>query len=820
MTSIFSLCAEVAAARRQALRKRAFSAAASLSASSRPPPRPPPLPLPLPLFLPTDAAALSLTHGSRSPALVDSFTGRVATFSRLAETARATAKALRSRVDFDNESKNVDAETGARASGPRVAVLGRPSPAFAAALWGVWAAGGCAVPLHHALPDRAMAVSLADVGASAILFATGENENETENGGGDKNASSSSSSSPCFAARAAALANLAAATRDANGRMLPRAPVCVPWAALRGGEEFRRGGGEEREQGKAEPLSSSSSPSSSLSSSSFFPAAAAPSLGALVIFTSGTTGRPKPALHSHFSLKAQADSLREAWAISERDVVLNCLPWHHLHGLVNSLLAPLAAGAAVEVAEGFSPAAAWGSLCRGRRGRGDEFSSFSSSSPPSSRSHPPFVPFSRPVSIFMGVPTMYSHLLTALDDERRESCGVGGNGNGAARNEAAKPTTVLLPSLEEAAAAAAALRLSVCGSSACPVPLARRWDELVERGKRRRRKTPKEGGEGEEEEEEEKKEEEASSSSLSPSSLSSSSPPLSASASSSSLLERYGMTEAGMILGQSLQGPRQRGVVGRPMPGVEVKLRREKEDGGGGDGGGSEGEEEEEQVDSLERDEKIYAPLPAATGELLVRWPGMFSAYWGRAKETEEAFKGEEKGGGGGGGKGGRWFATGDVACRSPSPSTAPSASSSSSSSSPSSSSSKSYRLLGRASVDILKVGGEKVSALEVEDALLAHEGVAEAAVVAVDGGASGDAVAAVLVAATAAAAGSSSHQPPLSLLPLRPLPTLEELREFTATMLPRAALPTKIAFVESLPRNAMGKVDKKRARKEAFGGR
>ena len=174
-SKLSSLCAGVAARREALCKKRPFfSSAASASAFSPRPPRPlsPPL-------LPTDAAALSLAHGPSAPALVDSLTGRVTTFSGLAETARATAEALRLRVDFseqERKNRNVDPETGARASGPRVAVLGRPSPGFAAALWGVWASGGCAVPLHHALPERAMAASLADVGASAILFANPDDD--------------------------------------------------------------------------------------------------------------------------------------------------------------------------------------------------------------------------------------------------------------------------------------------------------------------------------------------------------------------------------------------------------------------------------------------------------------------------------------------------------------------------------------------------------------------------------------------------------------------------------------------------------------------
>ena len=133
------------------------------------------------------------------------------------------------------------------------------------------------------------------------------------------------------------------------------------------------------------------------------------------------------------------------------------------------------------------------------------------------------------------------------------------------------------------------------------------------------------------------------------------------------LLERYGMTEIGMALSNPLHGERQPGRVGSPLPGVEVRLV---------DDDGNE----------------VNDGIP---GEIQVRGDTVFAEYWDRPDATEDAFDGD-------------WFRTGDVAVRE----------------------NGSYRILGRASVDILKTGGEKVSALEIEEVLLGHPSVAEVAVV------------------------------------------------------------------------------------------
>jgi acyl-CoA synthetase (AMP-forming)/AMP-acid ligase II len=125
------------------------------------------------------------------------------------------------------------------------------------------------------------------------------------------------------------------------------------------------------------------------------------------------------------------------------------------------------------------------------------------------------------------------------------------------------------------------------------------------------------------------------------------------------LLERYGMTEIGMGLSNPLQGERRPGHVGTPLPGQQIRL---VDDDG--------------------------APVSdGVAGQIQVKGPAVFREYWRRPDATAEAFT--EDG----------WFKTGDRAVVDEG----------------------AFRILGRESVDILKSGGEKVSALEIEDVLRAR---------------------------------------------------------------------------------------------------
>lgn len=194
------------------------------------------------------------------------------------------------------------------------------------------------------------------------------------------------------------------------------------------------------------------------------------------------------------------------------------------------------------------------------------------------------------------------------------------------------------------------------------------------------------------------------------------------------LLERYGMTEIGMALSNPLRGPRLPGTVGAPLPLVEVALV----------------------------DETGSSCADGVPGELRVRGATLFRGYHGRPEETAESFS-----------EG--WFRTGDVAVRE----------------------SGSHRILGRASSDILKTGGYKVSALEIEDVLRLHPSVRDVAVVGLADEEWGERVAAAVVPAGA-------------------LPSLAELRAWAASRLAPYKIPTRLLAVDELPRNALGKVVKR----------
>ncbi|HLM69511.1 MAG TPA: AMP-binding protein, partial [Longimicrobium sp.] len=194
------------------------------------------------------------------------------------------------------------------------------------------------------------------------------------------------------------------------------------------------------------------------------------------------------------------------------------------------------------------------------------------------------------------------------------------------------------------------------------------------------------------------------------------------------LLERYGMTEIGMALGNPLHGERRPGFVGVPLPGVEARLV---------DDDGAEVE-------------------PGTPGEVEIRGPTVFLEYWRRPEATAEAFRDG-------------WFRTGDVGVVE----------------------GGYWRLLGRRSVDIIKTGGFKVSALEIEEVLRTHPEIGECAVVGVEDGEWGE-----RVCVAAEVADDSAL-------------TLEALQAWARGHLAPYKLPRALRRVDALPRNAMGKVVK-----------
>ncbi|WP_298869084.1 acyl-CoA synthetase [uncultured Gimesia sp.] len=202
-----------------------------------------------------------------------------------------------------------------------------------------------------------------------------------------------------------------------------------------------------------------------------------------------------------------------------------------------------------------------------------------------------------------------------------------------------------------------------------------------------------------------------------------------------SLLERYGMTEIGMALSNPFEGERRPGYVGQPLPGVEVRLLSEK------------GEEITAENES---------------GEIQVRGPNVFLEYWNRPEATQASFRDG-------------WFCTGDVAVLEEGY----------------------YRIMGRSSVDIIKSGGYKLSALEIESTILDHPDISECVIVGLPDETWGEVVAIATV-----------MQPGKQL-------SLEELQAWCQDCLSSYKIPRRLMNLEQLPRNAMGKVTKPAVQKQ-----
>jgi malonyl-CoA/methylmalonyl-CoA synthetase len=194
------------------------------------------------------------------------------------------------------------------------------------------------------------------------------------------------------------------------------------------------------------------------------------------------------------------------------------------------------------------------------------------------------------------------------------------------------------------------------------------------------------------------------------------------------LLERYGMTEVGMALSNPLHGQRRPGFVGSPLPGMSVRLVND-------------------------RNQPVLDGQP---GEVQLKGTGVFSEYWRQPGSTRESFVDG-------------WFRTGDIAILE----------------------NESYRLLGRSSVDIIKSGGDKISALEVEEVLRTHPSIAECAVVGIDDPEWGQRVCVAV-----------ETRPNCAI-------NLSELREWAKSRLAPYKIPKNLLCVTKLPRNAMGKIVK-----------
>ena len=200
------------------------------------------------------------------------------------------------------------------------------------------------------------------------------------------------------------------------------------------------------------------------------------------------------------------------------------------------------------------------------------------------------------------------------------------------------------------------------------------------------------------------------------------------------IAERYGMTETLMNTAVRADGERRPGYVGPPLDGVEIRL-----------------------VD--DRGSAIERADDETIGEIHVRGPNLFLEYLNRPDATAEAVQDG-------------WFRTGDLATRAP----------------------DGYvRIVGRRATDLIKTGGFKIGAGEIEGALLEHEGVAEAAVTGEPDPDLGERIVAWIVVRPGAS------------------PSADELAGHVADLLTPHKRPRVVHFLDELPRNEMGKVQKRR---------
>ncbi|MFF3836577.1 acyl-CoA synthetase [Streptomyces sp. NPDC001930] len=200
------------------------------------------------------------------------------------------------------------------------------------------------------------------------------------------------------------------------------------------------------------------------------------------------------------------------------------------------------------------------------------------------------------------------------------------------------------------------------------------------------------------------------------------------------VVERYGMTETLMNTSVRPGGDPRPGTVGPPLAGVDLRL--------------------------VEEDGSVLTELDGETvGEVQVRGPNLFSGYLNRPDATAAAFDGD-------------WFRTGDMAVRE---------------------ADGAVRLVGRKATDLIKSGGYKIGAGEIENALLDHPGVREAAVTGEPDPDLGERIVAWVV--------PEDREKP---------PTAEELADHVASLLAPHKRPRVVHHLDALPRNDMGKVLKK----------
>ncbi|CCD16562.1 unnamed protein product, partial [Trypanosoma congolense IL3000] len=301
----------------------------------------------------------------------------------------------------------------------------------------------------------------------------------------------------------------------------------------------------------------------------------------LMLYTSGTTAKPKGVVHTHATVRNMISVLQNVWQWSSDDTILHMLPLHHIHGLVNILLCSLASGARCVLTKFDDPI-----RIAHRLERGD-------------------------ITLVMGVPTLYTKMTAAINQ---------------------KMSPIEKKGFKNAMMQA--VRLVVSGSSALPTPILQAFHEI----------------------------------------------------SGHVILERYGMTEIGMALGQPLHPVSSRvpGTVGAPLPTVRTFVHNK------------EGATVDEKKTDEAQGENAGPREHEKIGRLAISSQSLFDRYWANPTATKKDLVVNESGQ--------RFFDTGDtvgVKKLHDGPN------------------GECFTILGRTSVDIIKSSGFKLSALEIEAALL-----------------------------------------------------------------------------------------------------
>jgi len=502
----------------------------------------------------------------------------------------------------------------------------------------------------------------------------------------------------------------------------------------------------------------------------------------LFIYTSGTTtGLGKAVSLTHRNITTQIRGMIQNWKWTGKDHILDMLPKHHVHGVINVIYTATWVGARVTspVSQKFDSNTIWNEIQNGVdnsiqsqlvltptdlnkfKNRTSKSQNIMLECGADSRVLPALhhaltnytpepghypIPKRDAYTLFMAVPTIYHKLLEQYE-----------------QYDAQKQ--------ELLSKACSQFRMFVSGSMALPLTTLNKWQHVTYH----------------------------------------------------KLLERYGMSEIGMGVTNDYDGERIPGSIGWPFPGVRVRVQvKHDDDFDAGKIGDKKKQEQNDWDNKNEQNNIKNEQAEDVVGELLIQGDTVFKYYFNRPEQTAESFINIQDDDGSnnnnnnnnnknpdGTAHDSKWFLTGDIAKIS--------------------GKDNCITLLGRNSVDILKISGYKVSALGIERALLEHPGIQSVAVVGLPSETTGQSVAAIVVPKKGWKIGSNATQKNggdggiggdhewqngvgagIGESFEGNVLDFDGVIGFAKDMLPKYQLPREICIVDSIPVNAMGKINKK----------